>query len=68
MTLVDARIAVDLHGVSFLCGDCTNDEAFVVVSPTSTSWYGHCAICEHTVFLGTHGKAWFHGREMTVLL
>lgn len=50
----------------YLCPACETDDAFVAVGAGTATWYGHCAICGHTVWLGTHGKHWTHGHGITV--
>lgn len=56
-----------------LCGVCAEDTAYVLVSEESIAqaegrdwWYGHCAVCGHSVFLGKYGTHWLGGEPLAV--
>lgn len=59
--------AVDMTGRAFLCGMCDTDDAYVVVSDQNRGLYGHCALCEHTVYLGAYSTKWQRGGPMAVV-
>lgn len=51
---------------AYLCGGCESDQAFVITSAdvetvTGSTWYGHCSMCGHTVFLGEAPNSWVPG-------
>lgn len=58
------RVAVRLPDrVAVLCAGCDAAAAFVVCSddPSPAVWYGLCAVCGHTVWLGALGVDWAPG-------
>lgn len=68
ITLIEAYKAICPCecGLPYLCPACETDDAFVVVGKGTSAPYGHCAICQHTVWLGTYGTNWTHGQGITV--
>jgi hypothetical protein len=58
--------AVDLEHRAYLCGSCESEDAHVIVSESNNSQYGHCAICDHSVFLGEYGRLWQRGEPWGV--